>query len=90
MKILVSAGFLAGAVIAAPAQGQDARPLEFIDIFSLEVAADPQISPDGSAVVYERRSNSIMTDQTGSALWVVDYDGDGHRPLLAGDRKSVV
>ena len=31
------------------------------DIFSLEYASDPQISPDGSKVVYVRNSNDIMT-----------------------------
>lgn len=54
------------------------------DVFELEFANDPQISPDGSRVVYERRSNDIMTDQTRSNLWVIDADGERHRPLVSG------
>ena len=54
------------------------------DVFQLEMAADPQISPDGSRIAYARHSNDIMTDQTRSNIWVVGTDGRGHRPLLSG------
>jgi len=55
-----------------------------LDIFELEYASDPQISPDGRRVVYVRKSNDIMTDSTRSNLWIVDSDGGNHRPLLSG------
>jgi acylaminoacyl-peptidase len=55
-----------------------------IDVFELEVAADVQISPDGSRVVYSRRSFDIMTDEPVSNLWIVDASGGHHRPLLSG------
>ena len=54
------------------------------DVFDLEYANDPRISPDGSRIVYERRSNDIMTDTTRSNLWVIDSDGGQHRPLVSG------
>lgn len=53
------------------------------DVFDLEFANDPQISPDGRRIVYERRSNDIMTDRTRSNLWVIDVDGGRHRPLTS-------
>ena len=53
------------------------------DVFNLEYAADPQISPDGKSVVYVRRSNDIMSDRTRSNLWIVSVDGQSHRPLLS-------
>ena len=56
------------------------------DVFELEVAADPQISPDGSQVAYARRSMDIMTDQPVSNIWIIDTDGGNHRPLLSGER----
>jgi len=55
-----------------------------VDVFELEIAADPQISPDGSQVAYVRRSNDIMTDRTRSNIWIVRSNGRGHRPLLSG------
>jgi dipeptidyl aminopeptidase/acylaminoacyl peptidase len=54
------------------------------DVFELEYAGDPRISPDGSRIVYERRSNDIMNDSTRSNLWIIDNDGERHRPLVSG------
>ncbi len=54
------------------------------DVFDLEYANDPRISPDGAQVVYERRANDIMTDSTVSNLWMVNVDGSRHRPLVSG------
>jgi len=51
------------------------------DVFELEYAADPQISPDGRQVVYVRRSMDIMTDKVRSRLWAINVDGTEHRPL---------
>ncbi|QNE04821.1 alpha/beta hydrolase family protein [Croceicoccus marinus] len=42
------------------------------DLFDLAIAADPQISPDGSRIAYVRRSNDIMTDRARSAIWLID------------------
>lgn len=54
------------------------------DIFELEVATDPQISPDGSKIAYVRLAMDIMTDKPRSNIWVVGNSGTGHRPLLSG------
>ena len=54
------------------------------DIFELEVATDPQVSPNGSRIVYTRSSMDIMTDRPVSNIWIIDVDGDNHRPLLSG------
>jgi len=55
-----------------------------LDVFELEVAVDPQISPDGEQIVYVRRSGDIMTDRNRASVWIVDSDGAEHRPLLTG------
>jgi acylaminoacyl-peptidase len=54
------------------------------DVFELEIAADPQISPDGARVAYVRRSMDIMTDSARSSIWLVDVRGGEHRPLVSG------
>ncbi|MFK7863280.1 MAG: prolyl oligopeptidase family serine peptidase [Pseudohongiellaceae bacterium] len=54
------------------------------DVFQLEYATDPQVSPDGTQVVYVRRSNDIMTDRTRSNIWIAAVNGSDHRPLLSG------
>ncbi|WOE75589.1 S9 family peptidase [Alterisphingorhabdus coralli] len=53
------------------------------DVFELEWADDPQISPDGKRVLYIRRSNDIMTDRTRAHVWLSDLEGRVHEPLLA-------
>jgi len=55
-----------------------------VDVFELEIASDPQISPDGEHVAYVRQSMDIMTDQPRANIWIVDTDGGAHRPLLSG------
>ena len=37
---------------------------ESMDVFELEYAADPQISPDGEHVVYVRTSMDVMADRS--------------------------
>jgi dipeptidyl aminopeptidase/acylaminoacyl peptidase len=55
------------------------------DVFQLEWASDPQISPDGSRVVFLRNGFDVMTDRTVSNLWEVDADGGNLRPLTSGN-----
>jgi dipeptidyl aminopeptidase/acylaminoacyl peptidase len=74
---------LASFVLLAPTVHGQER-FSALDVFELEYASDPQISPDGSRVVYVRRSNDIMTDRTRGNLWIVSADGRDHRPLLSG------
>ena len=64
----------------------DDNPFVNTDVFELEVAANPQISPDGSQVAYARRSMDVMTDKAVSSIWIVDANGSNHRPLLSGDQ----
>lgn len=54
------------------------------DVFELEYANSPQVSPNGRQIIYERRSNDIMTDRTRSNLWIIDVDGGNHRPVVSG------
>lgn len=60
------------------------RLLRNVDVFEIEIAADPQLSPNGRQVAYLRRSMDIMTDRALSNIWIVNTDGSDHRPLLSG------
>jgi len=75
---------LAPAVSPSPALAAQGRALSAADIFQLEYAADPQLSPDGSWIAYVRRWSDAMTDRRYSNIWVVRRDGTGHRPISAG------
>jgi len=58
--------------------------LEPMDFFHVQVATDPQISPDGKRIVYVRNSADTFTDRRVSNLWVINFDGSDHHPLTAG------
>ncbi|MGI9542078.1 MAG: prolyl oligopeptidase family serine peptidase [Cyclobacteriaceae bacterium] len=49
-----------------------------MDVFELEWVASPQVSPDGSQIVYQRRGMDIMKDRKTSRLWLINSDGTGH------------
>jgi dipeptidyl aminopeptidase/acylaminoacyl peptidase len=73
-------------LFAAPAVAQEgpSRIFEARDLFSLEAASDPQISPDGSKIAYVRRSGDIMTDRMRPTLWLIDTRSGEQAPLAAG------
>ncbi len=62
--------------------------LTAMDEFQLQVATDPQISPDGKKIVYVRRFADPMTDRRYSNLWIINADGTEHRPLTTGNRND--
>ena len=76
--------------LAAQVNEEAADPgrLQYLDIFDMEVAADPRISPDGSQVVYVRQGFDIMTDQRRTALWTIGTDGTNHRALTDGNSSA--
>ncbi|MFQ5533429.1 MAG: S9 family peptidase [Sphingomonadales bacterium] len=75
---------LAVMLMLVPAHAEDGR-FELIDVFELEYASDPRISPDGKQIVYVRNSMDIMKDSGRSNLWIVDTDGSDHRPLASAN-----
>ena len=59
--------------------------LEGRDLFGLQIAADPQIRPDGSAIAYVRTSYDVMTDSAKRAIWLIDVETGAQTPLVSGD-----
>jgi dipeptidyl aminopeptidase/acylaminoacyl peptidase len=78
---------LAGPLAADDHAGEGATPdthFSGADLFGLSVAADPQISPDGSQIAYVRRTNDIMTDAAVSSIWLIDVASGSETPLVTG------
>ncbi len=57
-------------------------------VFDMEYASDPQMSPDGSKVVYVRHSMDKMTDRDSGKLWIMDVKSGTQRPLIADSYAS--
>src|SRR5688572_1217996 len=85
MPIRAAALLLAAVTLLSTAQDAPARPaFSPMDVFALEWASDPQISPDGARIAYVRRSFDVKTDTSRSTIWLADSDGGNHRPLVDG------
>ncbi|MFD0797977.1 S9 family peptidase [Maribacter chungangensis] len=68
--------------------GQTKTNLQLTDIFNMEYVSDPQISPDGSQILYVRNFKDIMTDKNLSNIWLVNSDGSNNRPLTTGNQND--
>ncbi len=68
--------------------GDDARRFTAERVFDLEYADDPQISPDGSTIIYARKSMDRFADQVVSDLWTIDTRSGSQRPLVSGQGSS--
>jgi hypothetical protein len=59
---------VSGLLLASSSFAADSNDFLSKDVFELEYASDPQVSPNGKRVAYVRRSNDIMTDNTRSNI----------------------
>src|SRR5262245_27498041 len=78
---LLATLLLTGAALAA---GPEKQPLQLQDVFQIEFASDPQISPDGKQIVYVRNFMDVMKDRRRSNLWIIHADGRDHQALTTG------
>ncbi|MEQ9317439.1 MAG: S9 family peptidase, partial [Henriciella sp.] len=80
---------LALAALAAPSALADdhedtSRRFTAERVFDIEYATSPQISPDGSKIVYVRHSMDRLKDQDRGDLWIIDVKSGQQRPLVTG------
>ena len=78
--------FTLAALLAAPATAwqEDVRTVSLEMYLDLESVSDPQISPDGTEIVYARGWVDKMNDSRESAVWIMNADGTRNRFLVEG------
>jgi dipeptidyl aminopeptidase/acylaminoacyl peptidase len=67
---------------------QSSDILKPIDVFDLEYVSNTEISPDGNKILYQRNFNDIMTDESFSNIWLINFDGSENRPISTGNFKD--
>ena len=70
------------------AVGADTHPFSIHDMLAMERIGDPQVSPDGSRIVFTLRTTDLEANRGRTDLWLVGSDGSGLRRLTshpAGD-----
>jgi acylaminoacyl-peptidase len=74
-------------LVSMPLRAADVEPLRPMDVFDIEFATDPELSPDGRQIVYARNFMDVMQDRRRSNLWTINADGERHRPLTTGNHR---
>ncbi|MBN1582918.1 MAG: S9 family peptidase [Anaerolineae bacterium] len=65
-----------------------ATPLSAQDFYEIDLAGDPQISPDGKWVAFVRLSVDKKENTYNSAIWLAPTDGGKARQFTAGEKKD--
>ncbi len=81
---LASLTCLTGPLLA----GEGKRLITETDLYSFQWIADPQISPDGSQVIYTRVKVTPKHDGYDTDLWIIAWSGGTARQLTAGPHDS--
>ena len=76
-SLLIILAFLAvGMAISA-----QEKPFEYMDVFDLQYASDPQIHPEGEWIVYRRMGFDVLEDRSRGNLWMLRADGSSHQKV---------
>jgi dipeptidyl aminopeptidase/acylaminoacyl peptidase len=82
--VVLTIGLLSRLTLPVSAEDRADR-LTASDVFKLQTASDPQISPDGKHIVYVRAFADIMSDKRLSNLWMIGFDGIDDRAITTGN-----
>ncbi|CAM3991154.1 S9 family peptidase [Pseudoalteromonas byunsanensis] len=85
LKKTLQCTFFAFSVLPVCAQAN--LGLQAEDIFELEYASDPQISPNGEQIIYVRNSNDVIKDAKRQNLWLVDSKSNTQSPLFSDENR---
>ena len=80
MKFRVRAALVAALVLPALANAADSRVFTPTDLNLLSRVSDPQVSPDGSRVVYVQRDTDLDANRGRTDLWLVDLKPADAKP----------
>ena len=69
--------------VALPVAGQQ-RAMTIVDLIDIPALADPQISPDGTQVLYVRTDTDWDANGTTSHIWRVNRDGTSSTQMTNG------
>ncbi len=80
----IFAAFLLAFFLLVTVQAQDSKKLSLDLFLDWEYALNPQISPDGSQIIYTRRWTDKVNDKYENDVWIMNADGSRNRFLIKG------
>src|SRR5437870_11382852 len=84
MRSVILAAFLVVPSVASSQETASDTLLTANHYLDWEQVADPQVSPDGSQIVYTRRWVNKIDDRWDAGLWIMNADGSKNRFLVKG------
>ena len=88
-RVIVVALALAVGWLGAGPEAQQKRLFDKATFYDMESVSSPQISPDGTTVIFSRGFVDLRSDQNRSNLWVVGIDGTRLRQMTDGESGAV-
>ncbi|HEY3741085.1 MAG TPA: prolyl oligopeptidase family serine peptidase, partial [Bryobacteraceae bacterium] len=78
--------FSAALLLAAsiPVLAQSPRPMTLVDVMNVPLIGDPQISPNGSQILFVRTEANWKANRRISHIWRIDADGSKLLQLTSG------
>ncbi|MBT8315574.1 MAG: S9 family peptidase [Maribacter sp.] len=64
------------------------KNFSYLDVYDLQYASDPQISPNGEWIVYRRMKMDVMKDRSIGNLWMIRTDGSQHQKLTSRENSE--
>jgi dipeptidyl aminopeptidase/acylaminoacyl peptidase len=80
--------FIALFAFTSAVEAASTRTLQAEDLAALRDVDDPQLSPDGNAIVYVLKTVDLEKDKQPANLWMVRWDGSENRALTFGLEKQ--
>jgi dipeptidyl aminopeptidase/acylaminoacyl peptidase len=87
-RIAMLLAWLMVAALPAMVFAEGKRPMKVEDLFRFQRVADPQISPDGSLVVYVVTTVDLAGNKSSSCLWLAPTSGGEPRQLTNTTKKD--
>jgi dipeptidyl aminopeptidase/acylaminoacyl peptidase len=76
-------------LVAAPAAGQQKRPMQVDDLFRFKRVSDPQISPDGKWIAYTITTvEDVDSNKRSTNIWLASTDGKTQRQLTTSTKSD--
>lgn len=85
LRMFAVVGFVLSIASQSPTAQPGPKYLDKDTFFRMESISNPEISPDGSQIVFGRGFVDIMKDQAASNLWVTDDKAERLRQLTDGE-----
>src|SRR5215210_7219062 len=81
-RIVITFTLVIAIAASAWANGRNRLTLDLL--LDWESVASPQLSPDGSQIIYTRRWTDKVNDRFESEVWIMNADGSKNRSLVKG------